>query len=67
MGIRIWDTRDLLTMLIYIKKKKKKWMPQPRVTWVALPGKKMVIEDDDQKPMYMMETRALYNYQRNKE
>jgi hypothetical protein len=29
--------------------------------------KKKAIKDDDKKAMYMMETKALYNYQRNKE
>jgi hypothetical protein len=29
--------------------------------------KKEAIKDDDKKYMYMLETKALYNYQRNKE
>jgi hypothetical protein len=28
---------------------KKEWMPKPRDTWVALPGKKKVIKCDDKK------------------
>jgi len=46
---------------------KKGWMPQPRATWVSLLRKNKAIEYDDEKAMYMLETKALYNYQRNKE
>jgi hypothetical protein len=46
---------------------KKGWMPQPRVTWVALPGKRRPSRMMTKKAMYMLETRALYNYQSNKE
>jgi hypothetical protein len=46
---------------------KKGWMPQPRVTWVSFPGKRRPSGMMTKKTMYMLETRALYNYQRNKE
>jgi hypothetical protein len=46
---------------------KREWMPQPRATWVAFPGKKKAIKGDDEKDKYMLETKAFYNYQRNKE
>jgi hypothetical protein len=46
---------------------KKGWMPQPRATWVSFPGKRRPSRMTTKKAMYMLETRALYNYQRNKE
>jgi hypothetical protein len=46
---------------------KREWMPQPRETWVALPGKKKAIKGDGKKVKYMLETKDFYNYQRNKE
>jgi hypothetical protein len=46
---------------------KKEWMPQPRETWFSLPGKIRISGMTTKKAMYMLETRALYIYQRNKE
>jgi hypothetical protein len=46
---------------------KKEWMPQPRATWVDFPGKRRPSRMMTKKSMYMLETKALYNYQRNKE
>jgi hypothetical protein len=38
---------------------KKEWIPQPRATWFALPGKKTTIKDDEEQAMDMLETKAL--------
>jgi hypothetical protein len=46
---------------------KREWMPQPRATWVTLPGKKNSIKGDDEKDKYMLEIEDFYNYQRKKE
>jgi len=63
MGIWNLDSQGLWMMSMWTKG----WMPQPRVTWVALPRKRRPFKDDDEKYMYMLETKDLYNYQRNKE
>jgi hypothetical protein len=45
---------------------KKGWMPQIRATWASLLGKRRPSGMRTKNSMYMLETRDLYNYQRNK-
>jgi hypothetical protein len=46
---------------------KKWWRPQQRVTSVSFLGKRRPSRMMTKINRYMLETRALYNYQRNKE